>query len=169
MVITLIGLKRQYIYAQLDYLMDTTVVTIKRVNKFDTEKTSSCSLVVAEPVKGFVLNKDTKAFEEAEVTQLSFGSWELEKVLCSVNDDVDYLRAMLGHAFNQSTFVGILYKAKLTIHRELHHAGDVIEGKDMPLTRDCYITSIVDVTLSDKGQTFVDAMIDSLMTKSINA
>ena len=76
---------------------------------------------------------------------------------------------MLGHGFDQNVFVGILYKAKLSIKRELYHAGDVIADGKEPLKRDCYITSIVDVVLSDKGQTFVDAMIDSLMTKSINA
>lgn len=149
--------------------METTVVTIKRVNKFDTEKTSSCSLIINEAIEGFVKNKNTNVYEEAEVSHLSFGSWDLERTLCSLNDDIDYLRAMLGHAFNQSIFIGILYKAKLSINRKLYHAGDVLEDGSEPLQRDCYITSIVDLVLSDKGQAFVDAMIDSLMTNSINA
>lgn len=149
--------------------MDTTVVTIKRVNKFDTEKMSSCGLIIEESIKGFAFNKDANAYEEADVTHLSFGSWQLEHTLCDLNDDIDYLRAMIGHAFDQNTFIGILYKAKLKIDRKLYHAGDIIEGGAEPLKRDCYITSIVDVTLSDKGQMFIDAMIDSLMTKAINA
>lgn len=149
--------------------MTTQVITIKRVNKFDTEKSSSCSLIINESIKGFAFNRDTNSYEEAEVTHLSFGSWELERTLCDLNDDIDYLRAMLGHAFDQSTFVGILYKAKLSINRELYHAGDVVRDGDEPLKRDCYITSIVDVVLSDKGQVFVNAMIDSLIAKSINA
>ena len=147
--------------------MEKTVVTIKRVNKFDSEKSSSVSVLLDAPIKGFAFDKDANSFIEADVNHISFGSWELEKVLCSLNDDIDYLRAMLGHAFDQSTFTGILYKAKLSIERKLYKAGDELNGK--AVERDMFITSVIDVKLGERGQMFLDAMIDDIMSKAINA
>ena len=49
----------------------------------------------------------------------------------------------------------ILFNAKLTINREFKAAGEEVNGK--ALERDCYITSIVGVTLSDKAIRALDA------------
>lgn len=122
---------------------------------FENEKIANVSLTIAETVKGFRLNRDTNAMEEADVDTISFSRSALTRQLCDCNDDIALFRATRERAFGQHEFGIILFNAKLTINRELKAAGEEVNGK--ALERDCYLTSIVGVTLSDQAVRKLDA------------
>ena len=124
-------------------------VTIKGVKVFENEEFANVSLTLDKTVKGFRLNHDTGAMEETDVDTISLSRSALTRQLCDCNDDIALYRATCDKAFNQRQFGIILFNAKLTINRELKAAGEEVNGK--ALERDCYITSIVGVTLSDKA------------------
>lgn len=130
-------------------------VTIKGVKVFENEEFANVSLTMAQTVKGFRLNRDTNTMEEADVETISLSRSALTRQLCDCNDDIALFRATCDKAFNQRQFGIILFGAKLTIERELKAAGE--EVNDKVLERDCYITSIVGVTLSDKAIRALDA------------
>ena len=131
------------------------VITIKSVKVFENEEFANVSLTLDKPIKGFSLNRDTNAMEEADVDTISISRSALTRQLCDCNDDIALYRATCDRAFNQRQFGIILFGAKLTINRELKAAGEEVNGK--ALERDCYITSIVGVTLSDKAIRALDA------------
>lgn len=133
----------------------SNVITIKSVKVFENEKIANVSLTIAETVKGFRLNRDTNAMEEADVDTISFSRSALTRQLCDCNDDIALFRATRDRAFGQHEFGIILFNAKLTIERELKAAGEEVNGK--ALERDCYLTSIVGVTLSDQAVRKLDA------------
>lgn len=133
----------------------SNVITIKSVKVFENEKIANVSLTIAETVKGFRLNRDTNAMEEADVDTISFSRSALTRQLCDCNDDIALYRATRERAFGQHEFGIILFNAKLTIERELKAAGEEVNGK--ALERDCYLTSIVGVTLSDQAVRKLDA------------
>lgn len=133
----------------------SNVITIKSVKVFENEKIANVSLTIAETVKGFRLNRDTNAMEEADVDTISFSRSALTRQLCDCNDDIALFRATRERAFGQHEFGIILFNAKLTINRELKAAGEEVNGK--ALERDCYLTSIVGVTLSDQAVRKLDA------------
>ena len=131
------------------------VITIKSVKVFENEEFANVSLTLDKPIKGFRLNRDTNAMEEADVDTISISRSALTRQLCDCNDDIALYRATCDRAFNQRQFGIILFGAKLTINRELKAAGEEVNGK--ALERDCYLTSIVGVTLSDKAIRALDA------------
>ena len=133
----------------------SNVITIKGVKVFENEEFANVSLTLDKPIKGFRLNRDTNTMEEADVDTISLSRSALTRQLCDCNDDIDLYRATCDRAFNQRQFGIILFGAKLTINRELKAAGEEVNGK--ALERDCYITSIVGVTLSDKAIRALDA------------
>ena len=130
------------------------VITIKSVKLFENEEVANVSLTMTQTVKGFRLNRDTNTMEEADVDTISISRSALTRQLCDCNDDIALFRATLDKAFNQRQFGIILFGAKLTINRELKAAGEEVNGK--ALERDCYITSIVGITLSSRAIAALD-------------
>ena len=104
---------------------------------------------MAQTIKGFRLNHDTNTMEEADVDTISIGRSALTRQLCDCNDDIALFRATREKAFGQREFGIILFGAKLTINREFKAAGEEVNGR--ALERDCYLTSIVGVTLSERS------------------
>ena len=131
------------------------VITIKSVKVYENEEFANVSLTITEPIKGFRLNHDTNTMEEADVDAISISRSALTRQLCDCNDDIALYRATRDRAFGQREFGIILFGAKLTINRELKAVGEEVNGK--ALERDCYITSIVGVTLSDRAIRALDA------------
>ena len=131
------------------------IVTIKRVKMFENEEFASVSLTITQTIKGFRFNDDTNTMEEADVNTIGFSRSALTRQLCDCNDDIALYRATREKAFGQREFGIILFGAKLTINRELKAAGEEVNGK--ALERDCYITSIVGVTLSERAVRALDA------------
>ena len=124
-------------------------VTIKNVKVFENEEFANVSLTLTEPIKGFRLNHDTGAMEEADVDTISLSRSALTRQLCDCNDDIALFRATCERAFNQHQFGIILFRAKLTIERELKTHGEEVNGK--PLERDCYITTVTGIALSERA------------------
>ena len=125
------------------------VVTIKSVKVFENEEFANVSLTLTQTIKGFRVNHDTNTIEESDVDTFSMSRSVLTRQLCDCNDDIALFRATRDKAFGQREFGIILFGAKLTINRELKAAGEEVNGK--VLERDCYITSIVNVTLSERA------------------
>lgn len=133
----------------------SNVITIKGVKVFENEEFANVSLTLTQPIKGFRLNRDTNTMEEADVDTISMSRSALTRQLCDCNDDIALFRATRERAFGQREFGIILFNAKLTIERELKAAGEEVNGK--ALERDCYITSIVGVTLTERAIRKLDA------------
>lgn len=133
----------------------STVITIKSVKVYENEEFANVSLTLDKPIKGFRLNHDTNIMEEADVTAISIARSALTRQLCDCNDDIALFRATRDRAFGQREFGIILFNAKLTINRELKAAGEEVNGK--ALERDCYITDIIGVTLSERAVRALDA------------
>lgn len=132
----------------------SNVITIKGVKVFENEEFANVSLFLAQPIKGFRLNRDTNVMEEADVDTISLSRSALTRQLCDCNDDIAMLRATRERAFGQREFGIILFNAKLTIERELKAAGEEVNGK--ALERDCYITSIVGATITERAIRAID-------------
>ena len=131
------------------------VITIKSVKVFENEEFANVSLTMTQTVKGFRLNHDTNTMEEADVDTINISRSALTRQLCDCNDDIALFRATRERAFGQREFGIILFGVKLTINRELKAAGEEVNGK--ALERDCYITSITGVTLSERAIRALDA------------
>ena len=125
------------------------IVTIKGVKVVENEEFATVSLTMTQTIKGFRLNHDTNTMEEADVDTIRIPRSTLTRQLCDCNDDIALYRATCDKAFNQHQFGIILFNAKLTINREFKAAGEEVNGR--ALERDCYITSIVGVTLSERA------------------
>ena len=133
----------------------STVVTIKSVKVFENEEFANVLLTLDKPIKGFRLNRDTNTMEEDDVDTINIARSALTRQLCDCNDDIALFRATRDRAFGQREFGIILFNAKLTINREIKAAGEEVNGK--ALERDCYITSIVGVTLRERAVRTLDA------------
>lgn len=139
----------------------STVVTIKSVKVFETEDFANVNINIDKTVKGFAYDRDAKGkaiegtLHETDVDTISFSRSTLTRQLCDLNDDVALYRATRDRAFGQKEFGIILFGAKLTINRELKAAGEEVNGK--ALERDCYITTIVGVSLSERAVRQLDA------------
>ena len=125
------------------------IITIKGIKVFENEEFANVSLTLDKPIKGFSLNHYTNTMEEADVEAISIGRSALTRQLCDCNDDIALYRATREKAFGQREFGIILFGAKLTINREFKAAGEEVNGR--VLERDCYYTSIVGVTLSERA------------------
>lgn len=129
-------------------------VTIKSVKVFENEEFANVSLTMDKTIKGFRLNHDTNTMEEADVDTINISRSALTRQLCDCNDDIALFRATRERAFGQREFGIILFGAKLIINREFKAAGE--EVNDKVLERDCYLTSIVSVTLSERAVRALD-------------
>jgi hypothetical protein len=140
--------------------METTMVTIKGVQVFINEEAANVQLQFDKTIKGFT-KADDGTYTEGDVTHISFFRSRLTAQLCQCSDDIAMYRATLDHAFGQKELGIILFNAKLKLNRELHKAGEVIKigDKETTLDRDCYITDIVGVTLSERALRCLDAAI----------
>lgn len=134
------------------YIMETIVITVTGVKVFVDEKSASVQLTSDKTIKGFVRNADG-TFVEADVNTISIHRSKLTAQLCDASDDIAMYRATLDHAFGQKEFGVILFKAQLTLNRQLIAAGEVIgEGDDaFTAERDCYLTDVTKVKLSEKA------------------
>ena len=140
--------------------METIVVTVKSVKLFVNENSANVQVGFNQAIKGFT-KADDGTYVEGDVDHISFFRSRLTAQLCQCSDDIAMYRATLDHSFGQKELGVILFNAKLKLNRELHKAGEVLgEGDDsITLERDCYITDIVDVTLSDRALRCLDAAI----------
>lgn len=138
--------------------METIVVTVKGVKVFVDENSASVQLTFEKAIKGFARD-DEGTFAEADVKTISIHRSKLTAQLCEASDDIAMYRATLDHAFGQKEFGVILFNAQLTLNRQRVAAGEVIgEGDDaFAAERDCYLTDVVKVKLSDRALRQLDA------------
>ena len=138
--------------------METIVVTIKGVKVFVDENSASVQLTLDKAIKGFARD-DEGNFAETDVKTISIHRSKLTAQLCEASDDIAMYRATLDHAFGQKEFGVILFNAKLKINRDFKTAGEVVGEGDSAhaVERDCYISDVVGVTLSDRAIRQLDA------------
>ena len=132
--------------------METIVVTVKGVKVFVDEKSASVQFTLEKPIKGFVRNADG-TYTEGDVKTISIHRSKLTAQLCEISDSIAMYRATLDHSFGQKEFGVILFNAQLTLNRQRVAAGEVIgEGDDAIVAeRDCYLTDVTKVKLSDRA------------------
>ena len=146
-------------------IMETIVVTIKGVKVFVDEKFADVQLTFDKAIKGFVYDRDAKGkviegtLHEDDVKTISIHRSKLTAQLCEASDDIAMYRATLDHSFGQKEFGVILFNAQITLNRQRVAAGEVIgEGDDaVAAERDCYLTDVVKVKLSDRALRQLDA------------
>ena len=133
-------------------IMETIVVTIKGVKVFVDEKSASVQLTLDKAIKGFARNADG-TFAKADVNTISIHRSKLTAQLCDASDDIAMYRATLDHSFGQKEFGVILFKAQLILKRQIIAAGEVIGVGDDAFVaeRDCYLTDVTKVKLSEKA------------------
>ena len=135
------------------------IVTVKGVKVFVDESSASVQLTLDKAIKGFSQDENG-TFKEGDVKTISFHRSKLTAQLCEASDDIAMFRATLDHAFGQKEFGVILFNAKLKLNRDRKSAGEVIaiDGQDvLTVERDCYLTDVVGVTLSDRAIRQLDA------------
>ena len=145
--------------------METVVVTIKGVKVFVDENAASVQLTFDKAIKGFACDRDAKGkviegtLHEADVKTISIHRSKLTAQLCEISDDIAMYRATLDHSFGQKEFGVILFNAQITLNRQRVSAGEMIgEGDDaIAAERDCYLTDVVKVKLSDSALRQLDA------------
>ena len=137
--------------------METIVVTVKGVKVFVDENSASVQLILDKAIKGFARSEDG-SYAEADVKTISFHRSKLTAQLCDASDDIAMYRATLDHAFGQKEFGVILFNAKLKINRDFKTAGEVVGEGDSAyaVERDCYLTDVIGVTLSDRAISKID-------------
>ena len=140
--------------------METIVATVKGVKVFVDENSASVQLTLDKAIKGFAMNEDG-AYVETDVKTISMNRSKLTAQLCETCDDIAMYRAILDHSFGQKEFGVILFNAKLKFNRDRKSAGEVVGEGDAAraLERDCYLTDIVGVTLSDRAISKIDAAV----------
>lgn len=138
--------------------METIVITVKGVKVFVDENSASVQLTLDNAIKGFARDEDGN-FTETDVKTISMHRSKLTAQLCEASDDIAMYRATLDHSFGQKEFGVILFNAKLTLNRQRIAAGELIgEGDDaVAAERDCFITDVTKVTLSDRAIRQLDA------------
>lgn len=138
--------------------METIVVTIKGVKVFVDENSASVQLTLDKAIKGFACDNEGN-FAETDVKTISMHRSKLTAQLCEASDDIAMYRATLDHSFGQKEFGVILFNAKLTLNRQRIGAGEVIGEGDNAITaeRDCYLTDVAKVELSDRAIRQLDA------------
>ena len=145
--------------------METVVVTIKGVKVFVDENAASVQLTFDKAIKGFACDRDAKGkviegtLHEADVKTISIHRSKLTAQLCEISDDIAMYRATLDHSFGQKEFGVILFNSQITLNRQRVSAGEMIgEGDDaIAAERDCYLTDVVKVKLSDRALRQLDA------------
>ena len=140
--------------------METIVATVKGVKVFVDENSASVQLTLDKAIKGFAANEDGN-YVETDVKTISMNRSKLTAQLCEACDDIAMYRATLDHSFGQKEFGVILFNAKLKFNRDRKSAGEVVGEGDAAraLERDCYLTDVVGVTLSDRAISKIDAAV----------
>ena len=105
---------------------------------FVDENSASVQLTFEKAIKGFVRDADGKT--------ISINRSKLTAQLCEASDDIAMYRATLDHAFGQKEFGVILFNAQITLNRQRVAA-----------ERDCYLTDVAKVKLSDRALRQLDA------------
>ena len=132
--------------------MEKIVITVTGVKVFVDEKSASVHLTLDKAIKGFARNAGG-TYTEGDVKTISIPRSKLTAQLCEASDDIAMYRATLDHAFGQKEFGVILFKSQLALNRTFVAAGEVIgEGDDaVAAERDCYLTDVSKVKLSQKA------------------
>ena len=132
--------------------METIVVTVKGVKVFVDQKSADVQFTLEKPIKGFRKNEDG-TYTETDVNTISIPRSKLTAQLCEASDEIAMYRATLDHPFGQKEFGVILFNAQLTLTRTRVAAGELIgEGDDaVAAERDCYLTDVTKVKLSDRA------------------
>ena len=136
----------------------TVVANIKNISLFEDESSSNVRITTDKTFTGFVLNDGVPT--ESEVDYFGMSRSNLTRQLCNVNEDIALYRACLTHAFTQKDLAILLTGSKIKFNREFHAAGELLEGSDTPLERDCYITTLVNVELSARAVKALDKVLD---------
>ena len=138
--------------------METIVVIVKGVKVFVDQDSASVQLTLDKAIKGFSKSADG-TYTEGDVKTVSIPRKKLTAQLCEASDDIAMYRATLDHPFGQKEFGIILFKSQLTLNRTFVSAGEMIgEGDDaVAATRDCYLTDVAKVKLSDRALRQLDA------------
>lgn len=137
--------------------METIVVTVKGVKVFVDQDSASVQLTLDKAIKGFARNADG-AYAESDVKTISIHRSKLTAQLCDASDDIAMYRATLDHAFGQKEFGVILFNAQITLNRTFVAAGEMVGEGDAAVAaeRDCYLTDVVKVKLSEKSLAELD-------------
>ena len=132
--------------------METIVVTVKGVKVFVDQKSADVQFTFEKPIKGFLQNEDG-TYTETDVKTISIPRSKLTAQLCEASDEIAMYRATLEHPFGQKEFGVITFNAQLTLNRTRVAAGELIgEGDDaVAAERDCYLTDVTKVKLSDRA------------------
>ena len=132
--------------------METIVVTVKGVKVFVDQDSASVQLTFDKAIKGFRKDADEN-FVETDVKTISIHRSKLTAQLCEVSDDIAMYRATLEYPFGQKEFGVILFNAQLTLNRTRVAAGELIGEDDdaVAAERDCYLTDVTKVKLSDRA------------------
>lgn len=138
--------------------METIVVTVKGIKVFVDENSANVQLTLDKAIKGFARDDDGN-YTETDVKTVSMHRSKLTAQLCEASDDIAMYRATLDHAFGQKEFGVILFNAHITLNRQRVVAGEMIgEGDDaVAAERDCYLTDVAKVALSDRALRQLDA------------
>ena len=125
---------------------------------FVDQKSASVQLTLDNAIKGFASDEEGN-FNETDVKTISIPRKKLTAQLCEASDDIAMYRATLECPFGQKEFGIILFNAQLTLNRQRIAAGEVIgEGDDVVAAeRDCYLTDVAKVKLSDRALSKIDA------------
>ena len=137
--------------------METIVVTVKGVKVVVDDKSASVNLTFDKTIKGFARDADGN-YTEGDVKTVSIHRSKLTAQLCDASDDIAMYRATLDHAFGQKEFGVILFNAQLTLNRTFIAAGEMVGEGDAAVAaeRDCYLTDVVKVKLSEKSLAELD-------------
>ena len=141
--------------------METIVATVKNVNLFVGEKDSAnVTITVDKAFKGFVKNEDGTFDEHDDVQSFSMSRSKLCYQIYQINEDIALYRATLGHALDQKSLAVLLMNSKIVFNREFHAAGEILEGSETALDRDCYITTITKIELTARATKALDKALD---------
>lgn len=133
--------------------------TVKLVKLFDNES-SHVSLTFDKKFPGFK-QEETGEYVETEVSAISFPSSYLTALCCEHDEEFAEFRACCETKLNQTQWAVALMGATVKFTRELHLQGEILEGQECALERDCYITDIVDVEITDKAKSRLESAIMS--------
>ena len=126
---------------------------VKNVEVYTTEDKAEVTLTFDKTFEG--LRKIDGVVSKGEVDYVRFNRSFLVANLCDADDDVAFWRAIRDAAFGKRELGGILFKAKLSLEREFHPAGEVVNG--VALAHDYYSTTIKKVVLSERAKKFIEA------------
>lgn len=136
-------------------IMEKINVRVVEIKVNLKEKGADVILTFDKSFKGFT--KIDGVYVEADVCTIKMPRYPLVNRLCTLSDDIALFKSMCDHDFGQKELGGLLFKAELTISRELKTHGEIVDNK--PLERDSYITTIESLKLSETAVKLLDKFI----------